>query len=76
MAGRAIDYAGPLEQLVLGYLDGLSHARNIGFWKAGDPTESRKTVYEWLDSYCSHHGMSNVLDGANLLFKERTGANP
>ncbi len=76
MAGRAIDYAGPLAQLVLGYFDGLSHARNIGFWKAGDPTESRNAVYKWLDNYCGQHDASTVLDGADLLFKERTGLVP
>ena len=64
---------------LLGYLSGLASGMDREFWGARN-LESAKldsaTVYAWMDKYCSANPQKNIVHGADLLFKERTGLLP
>ena len=72
LAQRNIHASQPLEQLVAGYLDGLSLANKAAFWEIGEGDE--RTVYSWMDAYCTANVTKTVFVGAEQLFVQRTGS--
>ena len=69
MAQRNIHESQLLEQLIVGYLDGLSFARKAAFWKTGE--SDNLAVYSWMDTYCAANVTKTVFEGANQLFDQR-----
>ena len=68
-AQRNIKKSEALEQLIVGYLDGLSFAKNTAFWGIGD-TDNR-AVYSFIDTYCDSNSDKTIFAAANLLFGQR-----
>ena len=64
--------AGLYEFWLVGLLDGVSLNSGIEFWEAGDGVTPNQ-VYYWTDKYCRENPLNDVMDGARLLFHEKTG---
>ncbi len=62
-----------LENYLVGLMNGMAVASSIEFWNAGGIPVSQEQVFLWMDKYCEHLPLSNVLAGSSDLMNERTG---
>jgi len=61
------------ESYLIGYLNGLSLASGVEFWRARGTPISREAVFLWMDNYCKAHPLEQVSDAIFALYTEHTG---
>lgn len=52
-----------MEEWLLGYLSGISAAKNIDLLQGAE----RKTLFSWMDNYCQKNPLKLISDGAHDL---------
>jgi hypothetical protein len=57
---------------VVGYLSGLAVGTDKEFFQSGNGLSNEQVMF-WLDNYCRENPLDNIYEGANTLFRERTG---
>lgn len=70
--GRARGTAQVFEAEMIGYLNGLAIGASREFWHATGDRMSRLSVLLWLDTYCRTYPLTDVEDGAVVLFEKQS----
>lgn len=60
------------ERALQGFLDGVSWALDLEFWKSGQGITFDQVKY-WMDRYCRENPLHHTVQGAIKLFRERAG---
>ena len=69
---RTAKAARPLEQHLVGVLNGVSLATGKDFWHGGTRIDSRQAFF-WMDKFCAENPLAYLLTGAFNLVTERLG---
>lgn len=69
---RRGSYALPVEQFLVGILNGFVLTSGKDFWRSPVPINTSQAFY-WMDRYCENNPLDNVVFGALKLGNERLG---
>jgi hypothetical protein len=63
------------ESWITGYLTGLSVARNRDFFGVRNTSQyvENSALFAWMDNWCKENPQRPMSDGADTIFKERSG---